>query len=103
MDETPISVTVAARKFSDCINRVRYQGASFLLEKNGVAVARLVPLQHNFGSDFERLTVTLRQTRMTADPDPKTEDPILDSAVKEAEAPHEHKPVKAARRRTLNW
>jgi prevent-host-death family protein len=43
--EVPISVTEAARNFADCVNRVRYQGASFLLEKNGVPVARIVPVE----------------------------------------------------------
>jgi antitoxin (DNA-binding transcriptional repressor) of toxin-antitoxin stability system len=38
-----ISVTEAARNFSDCVNRVRYQGTTFILHKNGVAVARMVP------------------------------------------------------------
>ncbi len=38
-----ISVTEAARNFSDCISRVRYQQMSFVLVKNGKAVARLVP------------------------------------------------------------
>jgi prevent-host-death family protein len=38
-----ISVTEASRNFSDCINRVRYRGVSFVLMKNGVAVARIVP------------------------------------------------------------
>jgi antitoxin (DNA-binding transcriptional repressor) of toxin-antitoxin stability system len=27
--------------FADCVNRVRYQGVSFLLQKNGVPVARI--------------------------------------------------------------
>ena len=36
-------MTEAARNFADCINRVRYQGTSFILHKNGVAVARIVP------------------------------------------------------------
>ena len=40
-----MSVTDAARNFADCINRVRYQGASFVLLKNGVAVARIVPAE----------------------------------------------------------
>jgi antitoxin (DNA-binding transcriptional repressor) of toxin-antitoxin stability system len=43
MKPIPISVTDAARNFSDCIHRVRYQGMTFILEKNGVAVARIVP------------------------------------------------------------
>ena len=43
MSEQVISVTEAARNFSDCVNRVRYQGTTFVLHKNGVPVARLVP------------------------------------------------------------
>jgi antitoxin (DNA-binding transcriptional repressor) of toxin-antitoxin stability system len=43
MSEVVISVTDAARNFSDCVNRVRYQGTTFLLQKNGVSVARIVP------------------------------------------------------------
>jgi antitoxin (DNA-binding transcriptional repressor) of toxin-antitoxin stability system len=43
MRSVSISVTEASRNFADCINRVRYQGTSFLLHKNGVAVARIVP------------------------------------------------------------
>lgn len=41
----PISITVteAARNFADCINRARYQGATFILLKNGIPVARIVP------------------------------------------------------------
>jgi prevent-host-death family protein len=42
--ERVISVTTAARMFADCVNRVRYQGTSFLLQKNGVPVARIVPV-----------------------------------------------------------
>jgi prevent-host-death family protein len=45
MRSESISVTEAARNFADCINRVRYQGAQFVLEKNGVAVARIVPVE----------------------------------------------------------
>jgi len=43
MKKTRISVTEAARNFADCVNRVHYQQLSFVLLKNGVAVARLVP------------------------------------------------------------
>ena len=41
--ETILSVTEAARKFADCVNRAHYQRQSFLLLKNGVPVARIVP------------------------------------------------------------
>jgi antitoxin (DNA-binding transcriptional repressor) of toxin-antitoxin stability system len=43
MRAVSISVTEASRNFADCINRARYQGTSFILHKNGVAVARIVP------------------------------------------------------------
>ena len=36
-------MTEAARNFADCVARVRYQGVSYQLLKNGVPVARLVP------------------------------------------------------------
>jgi antitoxin (DNA-binding transcriptional repressor) of toxin-antitoxin stability system len=38
-----ISVTKAARQFSDLINRVRYQGVSFEIERGQEVVARIIP------------------------------------------------------------
>lgn len=38
-----ITVTEAARNFSDCVNRVHYQNVTFVLLKNGSPVARLEP------------------------------------------------------------
>ena len=43
MNETTISVTEASRNFADCVNRVHYQKQTFVLLKNGVPFARLVP------------------------------------------------------------
>ncbi|MGH7942661.1 MAG: type II toxin-antitoxin system Phd/YefM family antitoxin [Limisphaerales bacterium] len=43
MRKTTISVTDAARNFADCVNRVHYQNVTFVLLKNGLPVARLVP------------------------------------------------------------
>jgi antitoxin (DNA-binding transcriptional repressor) of toxin-antitoxin stability system len=43
MIEQTISVTEAARSFADCVNRVYYQGATFVLLRNGTRVARLAP------------------------------------------------------------
>lgn len=43
MKKSRITVTEAARNFSDFVNRVRYQNVSFELVKNGKPVARLVP------------------------------------------------------------
>ena len=43
MSEKAITVTEAARNFADCVNRAHYQGMTFILHKNGVPVARIVP------------------------------------------------------------
>jgi prevent-host-death family protein len=43
METVSISVTEASRNFADCVNRARYQGTTFILEKNGKPVARIVP------------------------------------------------------------
>jgi antitoxin (DNA-binding transcriptional repressor) of toxin-antitoxin stability system len=43
MKEETITVTEASRNFADCVNRAHYQKTSFVLLKNGVPFARLVP------------------------------------------------------------
>ena len=44
METTSISVTEASRNFADCVNRARYQGATFILVKGGKPVARIMPI-----------------------------------------------------------
>ena len=41
---TSISATDLARKLGDLLGRVRYRGESFVVKRNGVAVARVVPV-----------------------------------------------------------
>jgi antitoxin (DNA-binding transcriptional repressor) of toxin-antitoxin stability system len=60
MKKTPISVTEAARNFADCVNRVRYQNVTFVLIKNGLPVARLVPEKMKTGS-VRKLAAALRE------------------------------------------
>ncbi len=43
MSETTITVTEAARNFADFVNRAHYRNETFVLLKNGVPFARLVP------------------------------------------------------------
>lgn len=43
MSETVITVTEAARNFADCVNRAHYRNETFVLLKNGIPFARLVP------------------------------------------------------------
>lgn len=47
-----ISATELARNVGDVLGRIRYRGDSFLVERNGEAVARVVPV-------VERPTATL--------------------------------------------
>lgn len=65
-----ISVTEAARNFSDCVNRVRYQGTTFVLHKNGVPVARIVPEEQKPKTGRElgpALCEALRDIHLTTD------------------------------------
>jgi antitoxin (DNA-binding transcriptional repressor) of toxin-antitoxin stability system len=41
--ESHISATVAARTLSDVLSRVQYRGESFVVERGGEAVCRIVP------------------------------------------------------------
>lgn len=54
MKKTSITVTEAARNFADCVNRAHYQHVTFVLLKNGLPFARLVPDNEKvcFGRDL---------------------------------------------------
>ena len=56
-----ISATDAARNFSDLLNRVRYRGESFVIERNGEAVGELRPAAPAVvtGADLLRLMSSL--------------------------------------------
>jgi antitoxin (DNA-binding transcriptional repressor) of toxin-antitoxin stability system len=41
--ETHVSATEAARTFSDLLNRIRYRGESFVVERGGEPVCRMGP------------------------------------------------------------
>jgi prevent-host-death family protein len=41
--ESHISATAAARSLSELLNRVRYRGESFVVERGGEPVCRIVP------------------------------------------------------------
>ncbi len=42
--ESRISATEAARSFSDLLNRVRYRGEQFVIERGGEPICRIVPV-----------------------------------------------------------
>jgi antitoxin (DNA-binding transcriptional repressor) of toxin-antitoxin stability system len=66
-DET-ITVTEAARNFADCINRTHYQNKTFVLLKNGVPFARLVPAGEPIclGKDLVDALAGVKFSRQTA-------------------------------------
>jgi antitoxin (DNA-binding transcriptional repressor) of toxin-antitoxin stability system len=66
--EKVISATVLARRLGDVLGRIRYRGESFLIERNGVAVARLVPAGTNQNT---AVVDALRRWREAAEPDPE--------------------------------
>ena len=66
MKKTVISVTEAARNFADCVNRVRYQNVEFVLVKNGLPVARLVPNEEKASTGRE-LAKALARAKLGAD------------------------------------
>ena len=41
----PISATQTARRFSELMNRVRYRGESFVVERGGKPVCEILPAQ----------------------------------------------------------
>ena len=65
-DEAIITVTEAARNFADCVNRAFYQNQSFLLTKNGIPVARLVPTSPTKCTGKE-LAEALRNVQLTSE------------------------------------
>jgi len=58
--KTRISSTKAARSFSDVLNRVRYRGETFVVERRGEPICEIVPLQPTCTvADFVKLMRSL--------------------------------------------
>ncbi len=85
MEKAVISVTDAARNFSDCVNRAHYQNTTFVLLKNGVPMARLVPDNEKVCTGRD-LAAVLAKTRLT-DEESKAWRRDLRSARKSLKAP----------------
>jgi prevent-host-death family protein len=71
--ETRISATELARKLGDVLGRVRYRGDSFLVERNGDPVARLVPVP---GRSLTTVGQALAAWRAAGEPDPQFADDL---------------------------
>jgi prevent-host-death family protein len=66
MKTTPISVTEASRNFADCVNRVHYQNVTYVLLKNGLPVARIVPNESKTCTGSE-LAEALREVELSTE------------------------------------
>ena len=66
-----ISATELARKLGDVLGRVRYRGDSFLVERSGVVVARLIPVA---GAGTASVREALAAWRSVGNPDPEFAD-----------------------------
>ena len=64
--EFRISATDLARRLGDVLGRVRYRGDSFVVERNGDPVARIVPLAEESPTTVEE---ALRAWRAAGAPD----------------------------------
>ena len=69
--DTRISATELAKGLSDVLNRIRYRGERFVIERNGQAIATLAPLE-------EKRTLTLGEFVELLDSLPKPDDGFAD-------------------------
>lgn len=65
--ETKITATDLARSLSDVLSRVRYRRESFLIQRNGEAVATLTPAQPTSGVSLRDLVARLGPLAMPGD------------------------------------
>jgi prevent-host-death family protein len=64
MKESTLTVTEASRNFADCVNRAYYQGATFVVTKNGVPFARIGPPEQKRCTGKE-LAEALKEVRLS--------------------------------------
>lgn len=61
MNETRITATELARNLSDILNRARYRGERFVIERNGEAIASVGPIESKPGMTLAQLAEYLRE------------------------------------------
>lgn len=66
--EYRITATELARRVGDVLGRVRYRGDSFVVERNGEAVARVLPMA---GASPTPLAEALAAWRSAGEPEPE--------------------------------
>lgn len=58
---THLSATEAARTFSDILNRIRYRGEEFVVERGGEPVCRMLPAAPMRGASLRDVAALLRE------------------------------------------
>lgn len=81
--ESRISATRAARTFSDLLNRVRYRGEAFVVERGGEPVCRVVPAR----PPARTLRELVRLLRSMPKPDPAYWDAVEEVVTRQPELP----------------
>ncbi|MGH7267195.1 MAG: type II toxin-antitoxin system Phd/YefM family antitoxin [Candidatus Rokuibacteriota bacterium] len=71
--EYRISATELARRLGDILGRIRYRGDTFVVERNGDPIARLVPLP---GKNPVTVGEALAAWRAAGEPDPSFADDL---------------------------
>lgn len=71
--EVRITATELARSVGDVLGRVRYRGDTFVVERNGEPVARVVPVP---GATVATVGEALRAWRDAGPPDPELADDL---------------------------
>lgn len=71
--EYRISATELARRVGDVLGRVRYRGDTFVVDRNGEAVARIAPMP---GAGVSTLADLTRAWRSTGRPEPAFADDL---------------------------
>ena len=71
--EHRITATDLARRLGDVLGRVRYRGDSFVVERNGEAVARVLPLAERSPTSVGE---AMEAWRSAAEPEPEFADDL---------------------------
>ena len=58
---TRVSATEAARSFSDLLNRIRYRGEEFVVERAGEPICRMTPAAPTKALSLRELAALLRE------------------------------------------
>ncbi|MGI8476506.1 MAG: type II toxin-antitoxin system Phd/YefM family antitoxin [Thermomicrobiales bacterium] len=64
---TKITATELSKNLSDVLNRVRYRGEQFVIERNGEAVANIGPASPSRGVTLEEIIAKIGDLRMPGD------------------------------------